>query len=483
MSAISSGHGLVSQDICDRLAGLVGHETFEKHFQAAARLKYDGRAVRVEVPSKFHQTLLLRLFADPLAQAARAATGRDGVAVDWTIDPGAFAAASANERAVLEQAERRAAPPQPKRRETLHNLRHDLSDFVVGASNELAYSAAMGLVEPTKESGFKALVMHGPSGLGKTHLLQGLASLYRERFPDAEVRYVTGESFVNDFVSSIRAGKVEAFRARYRGVDLLCLDDMQFLCGKKASLCELLYTMDALDLDGGRVAIVSDEHPARLESLGTRVKSRCLSSMIVRVDPPDESMRREIVRSLAHRRGLLMSETSYETIARLPVDSARELEGVLARATAMHRVEAGRVGGTGGGQGGQGMISDATIRRAIAGLRVGQPRRQTRPGEVLDAVCAELGVAASDVLGGGRHRRVVVARGVSAFLLRECTTMSFPEIARSLGRRNHSTVVTASQRVARDVEGGGALDCGPEFEGVTFRDLCDRVRRAIARGG
>ncbi len=476
MTAIPVSHGTVSRDICERLAGLVGHETYEKHFQTAARLKFDGRSVRVQVPSQFHKKMLGRVFADPLIRAARAALGLESVDVDWCVDPGVFEAAMINEQAVRDTAEAVApALTAPARGPSLR-MRHDLSDFVVGPSNELAYSAALGLIEPDKASGFKALVMHGPSGLGKTHLLQGLAALHRQRHPGGEVRYVTGEHFVTDFVASVRAGRVDGFRSRYRGVDLLCLDDMQFLCGKKASLCELLHTMDALDLDGGRLAIVSDEHPARLETLGTRLKSRCLSSMIVRIDPPDESMRRGIVRSLAQRKGLVISEDACDSIARLHVDSARELEGILARATAIHRME-----GVAGGGGGP--LSETTVRRAVIGLRVGQPRRPIRPAEVLDAVCNDLGVGASEVLGGGRHHRVVVARGVAAYLLRECTTMSFPEIARALGRRNHSTVVTAAQRVARQVSDGSELECGPEYEGVTFRELCERVRRAVSRGG
>ena len=168
---------------------------------------------------------------------------------------------------------------------------------------------------------------------------------------------------------------------------------------------------------------------------------------------------------------MVLTHGATRLIARLRVDSVRDIEGVLARAHAMQRLV---------GEGSR-VIDESLIRQAIRGLRVGQPRKPCSASKVLDVVCQELGVQPSEVLGSGRHRRVVVARGVAAYLMRQVTTLSFPEIARVLGRRNHSTVATAFRRVECDVAGHALIDCGPDFEGVTFPDFCDRVRRAIMR--
>lgn len=475
MSALPANELTVVDTIREHFADLVGAETYEKHFRTTARLRYDGRQVVVDVPTQFHKKMLGRRFGDPIAQAAREALGAASVDVDFFVDPNAFADAERNAR-VVEQA----AGMEPgvaivgsiaPRRSPVRALRHKLDDLVLGTSNELAYSAAMGLIDPHSPAGYQALVVHGASGLGKTHLLQGLAELYRERHPGAVVRYVTGEQFVTDFVDSVRSGSVASFRARYRGVDLLCLDDMQFLCGKKGSAAELLHTMDALDLDGGRVAIVSDEHPTRLEDLGSRLVSRFVGGMVVRVDAPDEAMRERIVESLARRSGMVLTQGATRLIARLRIDSVRDIEGVLARAHAMQRLE---------GEGSR-TLDESLIRQAVRGLRVGQPRKPCPASRVLETVCHEIGVQPSEVLGNGRHRRVVVARGVAAYLMRQVTTLSFPEIARALGRRNHSTVATAFRRVECDVQDNASIECGPDFEGVTFPDFCDRVRRAIAQ--
>lgn len=476
MSALPANELTLTDAIRSNFADLVGTETYEKHFQSTARLKYDGRTVTIEVPTQFHKKMLGRKFGDPIARAACAALGEPSVNIDFLVDPGAFADASRNaaavDRAAASAASTPPAAPPVVQGASPRPLRHTLEDFVVGHSNELAYSAAMGLIDTDAPAGYRALVLHGASGLGKTHLLQGLAELHRQRHPGAVVRYVTGEQFVTDFVDSVRSGSVASFRTRYRGVDLLCLDDMQFLCGKKGSSAELLHTIDALDLEGGRVAIASDEHPTRLENLGGRLVSRFIGGMVVRVESPDESMRERIVQSLAHRRNILMTRGALSMIARLKVDTVRDIEGVLARAHAIQRLDGG-VSQT---------LDESIIRQAIRGLRVGQPRRPCPASRILEVVCRELGVQPSEVLGNGRHRRVVVARGVSAYMMRQVTTLSFPEIARALGRRNHSTVATACRRIETDLIADAPLNCGPDFEAVTVPDLCDRIRREVGQG-
>jgi len=193
--------------------------------------------------------------------------------------------------------------------------------------------------------------------------------------------------------------------------------------------------------------------------------------MVVRIDPPDEAMRQQIVQSLTSRRNLVITRSATNLIARLKVETVRDIEGVLARAHALQRLDSGT----------SGALDEGIIRQSIRGLRVGQPRRPCPASRVLETACQELGVQPSEVLGNGRHRRVVMARGVAAYMMRQLTTLSFPEIARALGRRNHSTVATACRRIEGDLAKDAPVECGPDLDGVTVADICDRVRRGVSQ--
>jgi len=347
------------------------------------------------------------------------------------------------------------------------------------------------------------LFVHGPSGVGKTHLLQGLAARFTERRPGALVRYTSAEAFTNEFITAVRAGKIDAFRKIYRKVDLLCIDDVHFFSNKDATQSELLFTLDAVGLEGSRLALASDEHPREILKLSERLLSRFLAGAVVRVDTPDPALREKLVRLLAQRRGVAIDEPAMallvERSARGPSTpgvpgaaggSVREIEGLVNQIDAMRRVlpellaDDGRAG--------------LTLVRKALGLDGPTPgsaplrnnARLKKPISVelvISEVCRHLCVDLHAFMGKGRHKRVVLARSMVASLSRRLTTMSFPEIARIMGRTNHSTVITAQKRIDTQMatESGGLLEQGlvPGWNGSAkdlAQHLSDQIQKAAA---
>lgn len=485
--------------IADRLAALVGRTRFDRYFQDGARLRMEPERLAVSAPSAFYASWLEKGFGPALEQAARAETGNDGLVVVWLAEPELFAC-EASDRGVEAEADlpvdtrtarqdrapsavsvpAQGAQPASTGRGSSRSrradavLRHSLKDFVVGPSNRMAYEAADRLATAQEEPGFTSLFLHGSCGVGKTHLLQGLAARYLELRPGAQVRYVTGEVFTNEYISAVRAGKIDAFRAGLRRLDLLCLDDVHFLSNKTATQAEFLHTFDALELSGSRVAMASDEHPKEIAAFSQRLVSRCLSGMVVRVDLPDAATRAAIVRRMASLRGLRLSEAAEQAVVSQCAGSVRDLAGAVARVEALSRIAPDSSRG--------GEVGTVVVHRALgitAGAFSGLPGRPVSAMEILELVCGALGVDPSEALGRGRHKRVVLARSVAMHLARELTTLSYPEIATALSRPNHSTVITACQRVRKQIEQGETCDVG-DMGQVTIADLCARLRARLA---
>lgn len=496
-----AAHGPLCARIVDRLVSSVGDARFKRYFQPSARLRFDGNELAISVPTAFCADWLDRQFGLVLRDAARAESGHADVSLRWTVAPDEFAGAETNALAVQRAADLltsgRAPEPAPSvahldnspglalplavptdhapSESTTNPLlkRHRLEEFVVGESNRLAYNAALRLADGPSERGpFGVLFIHGTSGVGKTHLLQGIARRFTQNRPRARVRYVTGEQFANEFIAGIQSGSLEAFRKRYRGLDLLCLDDVHFLGGKTKTQDEFLHTFDTLELGGARVALASDEHPRLLQRLSRQISSRFVSGMVVKVDAPDHATRLGLVSLLSARRGIALSPETQSAVASACAGSVREIEGALLRVEAMSRLLEPESGGA---------ITPALVRRAL-GDDAGSTRvrRPVRIATIVAVVCEQLAVEQTEVLGNGRHKRVVLARSISAHLARELTTQSYPEIARALGRDNHSTVVTACQRVKKQIEAGATCGCGPDLDGP-LASLCEKLRNDVLR--
>lgn len=486
-----------------RLSDAIGKDHFGRYFDRQARFELHAGTLDVTVPSDFLVKLIERRFGGAIRRTACEVSGKD-VEVRFHADRQAFGFAPIAPVApgpTLSPAGKVIVPPAknqssrvavPSRPKTGLLLRHKLSEFMVGTSNRLAYAAAIRVAEDPTFSG--SIFIHSECGMGKTHLLQGLAIRFLEIHPAASVRYTTAETFTNEYVMAIKANKMDAFRKQYRKLDLLCVDDVHFFSRKEATQGELLHTFDAIGLEGARVVLASDEHPREIATLSERLRSRFMAGAVVKIDAPDADLRPRLIRHLASRRGLtledaavaLLSERTSRSIGTLGGfgGSVREIDGLLIQVEAVYRLLP-EFAST------DGHIGAILVRKAL-GLADGErgsarARKPITIHAISSEVCKALSVEVSELMGKGRHKRVVLARALTAHLCRKLTNHSFPEIARGMGRPNHSTVITACKRLAQQisvnerVEEDVTLGLSPELRGLDVAQLVDAMGERVVR--
>lgn len=457
----------------DRLRAELGEERYGRYFGQGARLDVSERAVEVVAPSPFMAQVLDRRVVPMLR---RAAVENGGLEVRVRVDRPAAPALPSPAPA------RRPAPPSGRGAHGATAGYHRLDRFLVGQSNRLAHSAAVRIAEGLDDAGLSPLFVHGPSGVGKTHLLQGVARRVAERTPGAKVRYTTAEAFTNEFIQAINSRTMDKFRRAWRGVRLLCLDDVHFLRAKEGTQQELLHTLDAIGLREARIVMASDEHPRRIAKLSGQLVSRFLAGAVVRIEPPDPDLCRRLAADLASRRGLALAPDGVEALVHRacenPRRSVRDIEGLVTQIGAVRSLLSDPLAT-------DGPIGAEGVRRALgagetAACADPTDRRPVRFEAIERVVCEQMRVSRADLTGPGRHRRVVLARGLIVRLARELTTLSYPDIIRAMGRRNHSTAITAFHRIGRQIEAGEQASCGPDTAGLTVGDLLERARASLA---
>lgn len=316
-------------------------------------------------------------------------------------------------------------PPEP---------RYSFESFVIGASNRFAHAAALSVAEQPGRS-YNPLFIHGQAGLGKTHLLQAIAHYVRNVYPRATVRYVATETFLNQFVEAIRTNTPNEFKRRYREIDVLLLDDIQFIEGREGLQEELFHTFNQLHDANRQIVLSSDRPPDAMSTLEDRLRSRFKMGLITDIQPPDFETRLAIVRKKAERETTVIPPDVLEFIATHIKDNIRELEGALTRVSAYASLN--------------NVVLDAEMAEGILGDLVGdtQPRVIT-PQLILDATSAMFGYPIEEIIGKSRRRPLVTARQVGMYVFRELTDMSFPAIAREFGGRDHTTVIHAVEKIS-----------------------------------
>ncbi|MBL8745058.1 MAG: ATP-binding protein [Phycisphaerae bacterium] len=473
----TNGNQMVCSRIVDGARRDVGESRFDRYF-GCTRLELVSGSLRVAVPNEMYAKWLIGKFGDNLLQVARRETGDASLQLDWTVDPAMPESGKASKRSAIPEPHpiesRRAPRPEARSSEKpAPPQRYSLDDYVVGEGNRLAFVMLSRLADLNSAPPAKLLFLHGECGVGKTHLLSALASTVRAAASHPKVRYLTGEDFTNEYIAAVRGGRIEEFRASFRRLDLLCIDDVHFIAGKSGTQQEFLHTFDALDMNGSRVALASDAGPREIANLHERLVSRCLSGMVVEIRPPDPSMRRAIVERFARNRGLLLEPTAVEALVTGCPGSVRDLEGVVTRIAALAAMmpEACGPGGR---------ITPQLIRRAMGqGSSETAIRRPVRVPVIADIVCRTLGVELEDIRRRKRHRRVVLARALVAYLARQMTTHSYPEIAAALGCGSHSTMIDGHERMRLMIERGESCDGDAPGSMMNAHDLCERIKRLV----
>lgn len=309
------------------------------------------------------------------------------------------------------------------------NSRYTFENFVVGASNRLAHAASVAVAERPAQA-YNPLFLYGGVGLGKTHLLYAIGNACEKR--GLQVLYVSSEEFTNDLINAIRTHTTQAFREKYRRIDVLLIDDIQFIAGKESTQEEFFHTFNTLHGQDKQIVISSDRPPKALVTLEERLRSRFEWGLTADLQPPDFETRVAILRSKAERAGYRLPEDLLETIARRVQSNIRELEGALTRIVAFSDLS--------------GLpLTPQLVDSALADLL---PRRnEVRPEDVVRAVADVFGVTVDEIMGRDRSREVALPRQVAMYLLRS-ENISLPQIGEALGGRDHTTVMYACEKVA-----------------------------------
>jgi chromosomal replication initiator protein len=332
----------------------------------------------------------------------------------------------------------------------------------------LAFSVTSALVRRPGDA-FKHLVIHGGCGLGKTHLLQGVCNGMSRAHPELQWSYLSGDEFTNEFIYAVKAGRVDLFRARFRNVDVLVIDDIHFLANKKATQEEFLHTFNAIDGSGKTVVLSSDSHPRNIATLTEPLVNRLIAAMIVRIDPPDFGTRREILRRRAATMLIELPADVLDYVARHITRNVRELEGALYKLTAFASLTREPIG------------LDLARRAVEEYVAAAQP---PEAADIARIVATHFGVTREALHSGSRDRTVTHARGIAMFLIRKHTRLSFPEIGRLLGSKQHSTVIMAVRRIQTLLDRGGAVawktPAGPREAPV--RSLLDELEQHMLQG-
>lgn len=322
-----------------------------------------------------------------------------------------------------------------------HNLnaRYTFDTYVVGSSNEFAHATAQAVAK-SPGSKYNPLFMYGGVGLGKTHLMQAIGNEIYRHDPTKTISYISIESFTNEFIDAIQKKKNSAFTDKYRNVDVLIIDDMQFLAGKEKTQEEFFHTFNALHQANKQIIISSDKPPKQLTSLEERLISRFEMGITVDVQPPDLETRSAILQTKAQGQGVILPLEVIDYLARFAQSNIRELEGALTKVIAHYEMKGGN-------------LDLPAVQRLLAGEASTRSRfKPLSPKVVIDKVAHYFDISAADITGPKRDKDIVVPRQITMYLMRHELNLSFPKIAANVGGRDHTTAMHSVTKMERAIE-------------------------------
>jgi chromosomal replication initiator protein len=426
----------------------VSDAVWRSTFNDARAVSLEGTHLTLAVPNPLsrdriagtYESLVLECLADAAGEALTLEVRIDGVAavLDEIVDPlfGSDTPADdpdRHDRSYVDEHEAIDRRGSVDADASADPDRYTFATFVAGPSNRFAHAAALAVAEKPGQN-YNPLFIYGDAGLGKTHLLQAITHYIRENYPDFTVRYVSSETFLSEFVDAVRAGEAEQFKRRYRDVNVLLVDDIQFIEGREETQVEFFHTFNTLHQANRQIVLSSDRPPDAISKIENRLRSRFKMGLITDVQRPDLETRLAILRKKAERSTIDIPDEVLEFIGTNIADNIRELEGALTRVTAYASLV-------------HEPLTISLTEQVLAtelGDRVARP---LTPEVVLDATAAMFGFSVEDLQGKSRQRPLVLARQIAMYVLRETTDLSYPVIARAFGGRDHTTVMHAVDKI------------------------------------
>jgi chromosomal replication initiator protein len=425
-------------DVLDYVRDQISETEFRTWFKQVRPLGISDGVFQLGVPHSFARDWIRNHFGEVLEQALRdlgapsPKVGFQVVSFSASEQPDMFSQPA--------QSDARGAAT-PRERAQL-NPKYVFSNFVVGPNNNLAHAAALAVAEAPGRA-YNPLFVYGDSGLGKTHLMHAVGHAVADRAPGLRVAYVTTEQFTNELINAIRGDQMVAFRDRFRSIDVLLVDDIQFLAGKERTQEEFFHTFNALYESAKQIIVSSDRPPKDIPTLENRLRSRFEWGLITDIQAPELETRIAILKMNADYRGVKVPIEVIDYIARNVTSNIRELEGALVRAILYASMN-------------QEPLTRASAAKALSDVFAPAGPSLTMP-DILRVTAKHFGVEVDDLRSKGRRQELVQARQVAMFLIREMTSHSYPEIGQFFGGRDHSTVMYAVQKVGEQAGTEGDL--------------------------
>ena len=446
-------------EIRRHIAESIGQQRFAL-WLADAKLDLDDDLLQVGVANLFVQEWLQTKFADLLAHVSSEVVGKP-VHVKFHVDGELFRKMRRKQTAPGEAGHGKAlddvSPESPRASARLRRRKATLRDFVVGPCNRLAYAAAVQVADAPGQS-FNPLFIHGSTGLGKTHLLAGIEAEVAKQHGGARIRFVSAEAFTNEFLQALRGNAMDGFRARYRKLDVLIVDDIQFLASKSGTQEEFLHTFDALENAGRQVIVAGESHPKTITQMSDQLVNRFLAGMVCRLEPPAADTRVEILKAKAAKLEKPYPRSVLRYIAENLRGSVRELDGAMNYLAAYSGLA-------------EAPVTLAMAREALADM-VAQSVRAVQIKDIEELVCAHFGLEPKELRSRKRVRSISYPRMIAMYLSRRHTQTCYAGIGKYFGNKNHSTVMSAEKTVVRWIEEGKTVRIGAQ--------QCD-VRRVVQR--
>jgi chromosomal replication initiator protein len=414
---------------------------FETWLKETALVAVDDNRFRVAVPNGFAKDWLETRYRSLISQTLARVVGYS-VQVDFEVREGLLSATEQEGNAPDQS-----APPAGRVRlepgrvgseggNTSLNPRYTFRNFIVGSANRLAHAASLSVAERPGQA-YNPLFLYGGVGLGKTHLMHAIGNQVVSRFPRKRVVYASSEKFTNEFITGIQQGKIDDFRTRYRRIDLLLIDDIQFIADKERTQEEFFHTFNAIHEDGKQIVLSSDRPPKLITTLEERLRSRFEWGLIADLTAPDLETRIAILRAKAEEQSVPIGSDVIEFIARKVISNIRELEGALNRIVAYANM---------GGM----PITIELAQAVLSNVLYNPKRRMVTPERIAQAVSDYYSVDLDTLKGQKRDRAIVMPRQIAMYLMRAETEVSLLRIGQELGGRDHSTVLHACDKIDRE---------------------------------
>ena len=368
---------------------------------------------------------------------------------------------ASKEKAYIPQPKKIPAPVPMDDKKTNLNPKYTFDTFVIGSNNRFAHAASVAVAEsPGKE--YNPLFLYGGVGLGKTHLMHSVAHYILQKDPTKKVLYVTSEVFTNELIDSIRNGNntsMTKFREKYRNIDVLLIDDVQFIIGKESTQEEFFHTFNALHSANKQIIISSDRPPKDMETLEARLQSRFEWGLIADISSPDYETRMAILRKKEELDGYNIDDEVIRYIATNIKSNIRELEGALNKLVALSNLEKRE-------------INISMAEEVLKDIISPNSKREITPQVILDVVAEHYGVSSSDIIGSKRNSEIVVPRQIVMYLCREITDTSYKAIGILLGNRDHSTIISGDSKVRDKLASGDS----------SLKSNIDTIKKKLSAG-